>query len=130
MNDMTLGIIYALKQPEGQNAMQSVIQFMSNYTGTEKKYYSGVKITQIIRDAFIDYLKTADNPAFDVWQYFDAKRQQENLRSVFPEQAKQYAERDGSFDDDTEGIISALRLSRVRENGKYVNGFREMEKIA
>ena len=130
MNDMTLGIIYALKQPEGQNAMQSVIQFMSNYTGTEKKYYSGVKITQIIRDAFIDYLKTADNPAFDVWQYFDAKRQQENFRSVFPAQAKQYAERDGSFDDDTEGIISALRLSRVRENGKYVNGFREMEKIA
>lgn len=130
MTDMTLGIIYALKQPEGKSATQSVIQFMSDYTGTEKKYYSGAKITQIVRDAFIDYLKTADNPAFDVWQYFDTKRQRENFRSVFPEKSKEYAECNGELDEDTEGIISALRLSKVRENGQYINGFREMEESA
>lgn len=84
-------------------------------------------MVRIIRDAFIDYLKTADNPAFDVWQYFDAKRQQENFKDVFPVQQKKYAERDNLFDIDTEGIISALRLSHVKENGNYVNGFRDWE---
>ena len=130
MDDMTLGIIYAIKQPHGETVKQSIINFMSECTGTEKKYYSEKTIEQILRNAFIDYLKTADNPAFDVWQYFDTKRQRENFRSVFPEKSKEYAERNGELDEDTEGIISALRLSKVRENGQYINGFREMEESA
>lgn len=126
MNDLTLGLIYAIKHSE-KSAKESIIDFLSEYTGTPKQYYSDNELVQIIRDSFVDYLKTADKPSFDVWQYFDAKRQQENFKEVFPDQAKKYAKRDGKMDIDTEAIISAFRLSRVQENGKYVNGFRNME---
>lgn len=124
MNDLTLGIIYAVKQSD-KPTRESIIDFLAEYTGTPKEYYSDNELVQIIRDSFVDYLKTADKPAFDVWQYFDAKRQQENFKDVFPDQYKKYAECDGKMDIDTEAIISAFRLSHVQENGKYVNGFRE-----
>ena len=128
MDDMTLGIIYAIKQPHGETIKKSIINFMSDCTGTEKKYYSEETIKQILRNAFIDYLKTSDNPAFDVWQYFDAKRQRENFKDVFVEKFKEFLERKGEMDDDTEAIISALRRSKVKgETGKFINGFRDME---
>lgn len=126
MDNLTLDIIYAIKH-NGKTAKESIVDFLSEYTATPKEHYSDNELVRIIRDAFIDYLKTADNPAFDVWQYFDAKRQQENFKDVFPVQQKKYAERDNLFDIDTEGIISALRLSHVKENGNYVNGFRDWE---
>lgn len=66
-------------------------------------------------------------PAFEVWQYFDAKRQQENFKDVFPEQHKKYAERDNCMDIDTEAILSAFCLACVQKDGKYVNGFRNMK---
>ena len=124
MDNLTLGLIYAVKH-SGEYVLESIINFLSEYTGTPKEHYSDSELVRITRDAFVDYLKTADKPAFDVWQYFDAKRQQENFKDVFPEQQKKYAERDGKMDIDTEAIVSALRLSHVQENGKYINGFRE-----
>ena len=124
MDDLTLGLIYAVKH-SGKTAKESIIDFLSEYTGTPKKYYSDSELIRIIRNAFVDYLKTADNPAFEVWQYFDAKRQQENYKDVFPEQYKKYAERDNLLDIDTEAILSAFRLTYVRKDSKYVNGFRE-----
>lgn len=124
MDDLTLGLIYAVKH-SGKSAKESIIDFLSEYTGTPKEYYSDGELIRIIRNAFVDYLKTADNPAFDVWQYFDAKRQKENFKDVFPEQHKKYAERDNCIDIDTEAILSVFRLARVQKDGKYVNGFRE-----
>lgn len=93
MDDLTLGIIDAVKRGK-KSGKESIIDFLSEYTGTPKEYYSDGELIRIIRNAFVDYLKTADNPAFEVWQYFDAKRQQENFKDVFPEQHKKYAERD------------------------------------
>lgn len=124
MDDLTLGIIDAVKRGE-KSGKESIIDFLSEYTGTPKEYYSDNELIRIIRNAFVDYLKTADNPAFDVWQYFDAKRQKENFKDVFPEQHKKYAERDNCMDIDTEAILSAFRLALVQKDGKYVNGFRE-----
>lgn len=124
MNDLTLGLIYAVKH-SGKSAKESIIDFLSEYTGTSKQYYSDSELIRIIRDSFVDYLKTADNPAFEVWQYFDAKRQKENFKDVFPEQHKKYAERDNCMDIDTEAILSAFRLAGVQKDGKYVNGFRD-----
>lgn len=124
MDDLTLGIIDAVKRGK-KSGKESIIDFLSEYTGTPKEYYSDGELIRIIRNAFVDYLKTADNPAFDVWQYFDAKRQQENFKDVFPEQHKKYAERDNCMDIDTEAILSAFRLACVQKDGKYVNGFRE-----
>ena len=46
-------------------------------------------------------------------------------KTFFQSNKKKYAERDGKMDIDTEAIVSALRLSHVQENGKYINGFRE-----
>lgn len=124
MDDLTLGLIYAVKH-NGKSAKESIIDFLSKYTGTPREYYSDSELIRIIRNAFVDYLKTADNPAFEVWQYFDAKRQKENFKDVFPEQHKKYSERDNCMDIDTEAILSAFRLARVQKDGKYVNGFRE-----
>ena len=126
MDDLTLGLIYAVKH-SGKSTKESIIDFLSEYTGTPKEYYSDGELIRIIRNAFVDYLKTADNPAFDVWQYFDAKQQKENFKDIFPEQHKKYAERDNCMDIDTEAIISAFRLTCVQKDGKYVNGFRNME---
>lgn len=124
MDNLTLGLIYAVKH-SGKSAKESIIDFLSEYTATPQEHYSDGELVGIIRSAFVDFLKTADNPAFNVWQYFDAKRQQENFKDIFPEQQKRYAKRDGKMDIDTEAIISALRLSHVQENGKYINGFRD-----
>lgn len=127
MNDLTLGLIYAVKHNAGKTAKESIIDFLFEYTGTPKEYYTERELVRIIRDSFIDYLKTADNPAFDVWQYFDAKRQKENFKEIFPKQHEQYSKRDDCFDIDTEGILSAFRLSKVKENGQYVNGFKNQK---
>lgn len=129
MEKLTLGIIYAIKHiNNNKSSKESIVDFLSEYTGTPKEYYTERELVGIIRNAFVDYLRTAENPAFDVWQYFDAKRQAENFKDVFPKQHEKYKERDDCFDIDTEGILSALRLSKVKENGKYVNGFRELKK--
>lgn len=64
MNDLTLGLIYAVKHSE-KSAKESIIDFLSEYTGTPKQYYSDNELVRIIRDSFVDYLKTADNPAFE-----------------------------------------------------------------
>lgn len=124
MDDLTLGIIDAVKRGK-KSGKESIIDFLSEYTGTPKEHYSDGELIRIIRNAFVDYLKTADNPAFEVWQYFDAKRQQENFKDVFPEQHKKYAERDNCMDIDTEAILSAFRLACVQKDGKFVNGFRD-----
>lgn len=126
MDDLTLGIIDAVKRGK-KSGKESIIDFLSEYTGTPKEYYSDGELIRIIRNAFVDYLKTADNPAFEVWKYFDAKRQQENFKDVFPEQHKKYAERDNCMDIDTEAILSAFCLACVQKDGKYVNGFRNMK---
>lgn len=126
MNDLTLGLIYAVKHSE-KTAKESIIDFLSKYTGTPKEYYTDKELVSIIRNAFIDYLRTADNPAFDVWQYFDAKRQAENFKDVFPKKHEQYVEQNHCIDIDTEAIVTALRLIGVQKDGKYINGFRDQK---
>lgn len=58
MDDLTLGIIDAVKRGK-KSGKESIIDFLSEYTGTPKEHYSDSKLIQIIRNAFIDYLKTA-----------------------------------------------------------------------
>ena len=100
MDDLTLGIIYAIKH--NGNSKESIVDFLSEYTGTPKEYYSDGQIKRIMRDRFVDYLKTADDPAYNVWEYFDAKRMAENFADVYPN--KDIV----SIDIDTDSIISAL----------------------
>lgn len=124
MNNLTMGIIYAIKR-SGKSTREAIADFLSERTMTPKEYYTDKELVRIVRNTFIDYLRTADNPAFDVSQYFDIKRQKEAYKEFFPIMEKQYAERDNLLDIDTESIAAALRLCNVVENGEYVNGFKD-----
>lgn len=55
MNDLTLGLIYAVKHSE-KSAKESIIGFLSEYTGTPKQYYSDNELVRIIRDSFVEDL--------------------------------------------------------------------------
>ena len=123
MTDLTLGIIYAIKIGEN-DSKENIIDFLSKYTGTPKDYYTDKKVRALVRDSFIDYLKSSDNPDYDVWQYFEHKRQQENFMMIYPEQYQKSVANNDLMDVDTEAIIVALQLTTVFENGKYINGFR------
>lgn len=123
MNDLTLTVIYAIKHGK-KPIKEDIIDALVEYTGTPREHYSDRELIWIIRNTFLDYLRTADNPVFDVWQYFDAKRQEENFKEIQPKLYEQKVKNTKCFDIDTEAIISALRLSKVKENGKFVNGFR------
>lgn len=130
MEDMTLGVIYAIKKGE-KSSKENVIDFMSKWSGADPKHYTDGQVKKILQMTFIDYLKTADNPSFEVWQFFNAKQNIQIYREVCPKQAKELAEKTKALDDDSEAIIVTLRAARVKENEKYVNGFRdEKEEIA
>ena len=79
-----------------------------------------MRVPPCLSGALQSFLKCPGFP-----QYFDAKRQKENFKDVFPEQHKKYAERDNCMDIDTEAILSAFRLAGVQKDGKYINGFKE-----
>lgn len=123
MEDMTLGVIHAIKTGM-KSPKENVIDFMSKWSSTDPKYYTDNEVKRILQMVFIDYLKTADNPSFDVYQFFEAKKSMENYRSVYPKQAKEFAEKMSAMDDDSEAIMTALRMSAVMKDGKYINGFK------
>lgn len=107
MRNLTLKLIYAIKEVkyDGGTLQERIASFMSEYTGTERSYYTIGTIKVLIQDVFMDYLKTADDPIFEISQFFDAKR---------------------FTDDDANAMLSVLLLSDVRDDdGKYVNGFRD-----
>lgn len=122
MDNLTIGIIYAIKNGM-KGPCENIVSFLSAYTGTPREYYDDVELKKILQQSFIDYLKTADNPSFDVWQFFEAKRHRENYREIFPKHAKEQEEKLHFLDDDSEAIISALRMTAVQKDGKYINGF-------
>lgn len=124
MDNRTLGIIYAIKKGDN-TARQNIIDFMSKYSDTPKEYYTDYNLIPLIEATFVDYLKTADNPSFDVWQYFDAKGRSRNFQQFYPDRAVEFQKTSEGFGIDTDAIISALALTTVRKDGKYVNGFRD-----
>ena len=79
MNNMTRDFIYAIKQSPYNNEEKEIYfspvetakKYMSEATDTPEKYYTDNLMFSIVRDKFEDYLKTADNPAFAVWELFE-----------------------------------------------------------
>lgn len=117
MTDVTLGLIYALKHRD-KSYDEAVIDFYSKLSGTDPKYYGKETLVNIAIDAIRDYISTADNPSFVLYElfeymHFDCKR----LYKI---------EKD--FDDRVrEAIWATLEMTRVRDNGGYVNGFRDLK---
>lgn len=116
MDDSTIGTIYALKHADKEYD-EAVTDYWSKYTGTPAKHYGEESLTKIAQSVFIDYIKTADNPSFEVWNLFDSIRFNYKLLHTPKE----------SFDKRMrDAIWIALVRTTVRRNGNYVNGFREL----
>jgi len=107
VNNTTLGMIYAIKRSEN-GRKQAVIDYMSEITGSPKEDYYDNELLNIVGNAFVDYLKTADNPAYVVQCFF-------GMRNIYR-------------DNELERMLSVLQLTRVKDNyGQYINGFREIK---
>lgn len=109
MSDRTLNIIHAIKQYSfmWDNAIK---YYMSNLTGQDIEDYSESDLYKILKEAFLDYLKTCDNPSYAVRLLLEAN------------------ERDGSSSIASK-IASVLIIQQVKDkNGNFVNGFRELIK--
>ena len=117
MDNSTLGTIYALKQ-SGKPYDEAAIDFWSEYTGTPAKYYGERNLMMIAENVFTDYIKTADNPSYELWNFFDCMRF--DYKCLYKSEE--------SFDKRVRNAIwSALASTRVRNNNGFVNGFRELE---
>ena len=110
MTDLTMGIIYTIKQ-RGSN--DSRIQ---SYL---RKYYDNLweygreEIDKVLRECCADYISTADNPMAEIKRYF----LNSNIFNSF---------RIGEHDR----MINFLQQTRISNNREYINGFKEMENFA
>ncbi len=106
MNDTTLELIYALKRRnyEKDTLLDEAIAFLAAYTCTPIGYYNEAEMGRIAQMAFVDYLKTARNPAYEVQRFFDIFNRNSNTTAT---------------------ILECLRSTQVRDENGYINGFRE-----
>ena len=117
MTDSTLGTIYALKHTKvGYD--EAAIEFWSKLTETPPKYYGQENLVNIAVECILDYISTADNPRFVLWELFQYMRFD----------CKHIAKNDMSFDDRVRNAIwTTLALTQVRDDYGFVNGFRELK---
>lgn len=108
MNDMTLGLIYAIKHREDQTMEEAAVDFLSNYTDTPKQQYNQNVLRFVLRVCFSDYIGAADHPSSVMEEFF------------------KYCDKYGEI----QGILTTLELVKVRDHGKYVNGFRDLEEVS
>lgn len=110
LTDLSLGFIYAIKENAlNMDLKNAAIQFLSKYSGTDPKWYDEHEFNRITKMVFLDYLDTADHPAYDIRNFFEQKRMWGY--------------------DDFEAMLSTLLVSKVRDENGYVNGFREEERV-
>ena len=116
MEDSTIRTIYALKN--GDKSFDEVVaEYWSNYTGVPTEYYGENTLMQIAQGVFLDYINTADNPRYEIWNLFD------NMRFDY----KSICKSEDSFDKRIRNAIwTTLVLTDVRDKGEFVNGFREL----
>lgn len=117
MEDSTLGTIYAIKHSH-KDPEEAVIDFWSEYTGTPAQYYHERILMDIAESTFRDFIATADNPSFVMWELF------ENMRF----DCKNFYKSEESFDKRVRNAIwNTFAGLQVRNSDGYVNGFRELE---
>lgn len=105
MDKSTMGLIYALKRHAGEMPIKEVmVDYMSALTLSPKDVYTPGIIERCAQNFFVDYLRTCDNPSYEVWRLFY------NMGKPW-------------HGDLAESILVTLELVQVRNDGKYVNGF-------
>lgn len=108
MNNKTLGIIYAIKRSEKQWD-KAVSEYMADYSGSPNKEYSEWELNRIMRVAFIDYIETCDKPYAEVRELLEIMDRYSGYSM-------------GHY------LANVLGQTKVKEQGKYVNGFRDVLK--
>lgn len=117
MEEKTRKVIMNIKKRDnGVTRDEAVIKALSEYTGNKKELYeSSVVLTNQAKECFVDFLKTADNPAAiveSVFSYADF-----GLVLVYNEQNL-------SFDDRLrEAIWRTFDFVQVRKDNHCINGF-------
>ena len=88
---------------------QAVAQYRSEECGCPVEIYTDRILLSIVWEAFMDFMSTCTNPRYFMYSIKEAKYWCD------------YSPRDGV--DDTQAILIAFQLCRVRDDGRYVNGF-------
>lgn len=110
MTDLTMGIIYTIKQKGGYDS--KIQDYLRRYYDTLWSY-GREEIDKILRECCADYISTADNPIEEVRRYFLNS-------SIFT-----------SFEiSEHSRMINFLQQTQVSTNRAYINGFKEMEGFA
>lgn len=107
MTDLTLNIIKSIKC-SGKVWNRAVAEYMSEYSGCPVEDYTETSLNHILKEAFIDYVSTCDNPEEPVRELFD------------------FIENNGARSLGHH-IANVLGLTQVRKNDKYINGFRDLK---
>lgn len=123
MTDLDLGIIYSIKHlNEGETCKERIKNFLYEYTNTPKEYpYSDTELYQILVETVKSYMETAESPRLDMYNFFDCLKVTNPLIGNPEEQkiVREYV---------MNAMIGMLEMARVKRDGEYVNGFREMRK--
>lgn len=123
MTDLDLGIIYSIKHlNEGETCKERIKNFLYKYTDTPKEYpYSDTELYRILVETVKSYMETAESPRLDMYNFFDCLRVTNPLIGNPEEQkiVREYV---------MNAMIGMLDMARVKRDGEYVNGFREMRK--
>ena len=111
MKNSTIRLIYALKNNHKTYDV-TVSEYLSDKTGISVEYFNDEVLAKIAQDAFLDYISTADNPRYEVWNLF-------NNMWLFNDN-RSFDKRAGN------AIWATLALTDVRDRNGFVNGFREL----
>ena len=123
MTDLDLGIIYSIKYlNKGETCKERIKNFLYEYTDTPKEYpYSDTELYRILVETVKSYMETAESPRLDMYNFFDCLKVTNPFLSNPEEQriVREYV---------MNAMIGMLDMARVKRDGEYVNGFREMRK--
>lgn len=116
MNKSTIETIYALKS-SNKSYDEVITEYWSKHTGVPIEYYKERDLMRIVQSVFLDYISTADNPKYEVWNLF------ENMWFDCDRLCKCTDDFDKRIRN---AIYTTLILTDVRDGHGYVNGFRDI----
>lgn len=107
--------IYAIKENKyDDNLLKNIaVSYFVEKYGVERDRYTNECVFNLVKEAFLDYLSTADNAIYELNNYFEAQRIKMNMTDdVDITNLEIYC------------ILSVFQLAQVKnKDGKYVNGF-------
>lgn len=100
------------------NPRETAIQFIMNYTGSPRESYGIDSLYRIVKDFFLDYLKTG-NAWECMWYFFESRK----IKLYLSPNCSEYNRELQTLALDIECMLGALSMVRVVKGNKTVNGF-------